>query len=218
MALACPDALTRTELRRDYKDVDFAASRRRSRQVAGLLTTEGYVADREFNALHGATRLLFYDTVHSRQVDIFLGEFSMCHRLELEPRLATLPPHLPPSDLLLLKLQIVQLNAKDVIDAVALVLQHDLGDVDSQETMDAGYIERICGGNWGWYTTVVDNAERIATLASGILASSSDSALVERRFQQLIGRLETAPKSVRWRARARVGRRMRWYEIPDEVG
>lgn len=29
--------------------------------------------------------------------------------------------------------------------------------------------------------------------------------------------LESAPKTIAWRMRARVGRRVRWYEVPEEV-
>jgi hypothetical protein len=28
---------------------------------------------------------------------------------------------------------------------------------------------------------------------------------------------ETAPKSLRWKARAKVGDRVRWYEMPEET-
>ena len=28
---------------------------------------------------------------------------------------------------------------------------------------------------------------------------------------------ETAPKSFRWKARAKVGERVRWYEVPEET-
>jgi hypothetical protein len=40
---------------------------------------------------------------------------------------------------------------------------------------------------------------------------------VTQRVDQILHAMEAAPKSLRWRARARIGRRMEWYELPDEV-
>jgi len=31
------------------------------------------------------------------------------------------------------------------------------------------------------------------------------------------GTIDAAPKSLRWRTRARVGERVRWYELPEEI-
>ena len=51
----------------------------------------------------------------------------MCHRLDLRSRLHIAGPALNPADLLLTKLQIVELNRKDAIDMIALLLAHPLG-------------------------------------------------------------------------------------------
>jgi hypothetical protein len=41
--------------------------------------------------------------------------------------------------------------------------------------------------------------------------------LVSRRLDELWTRIEAHPKSLRWRVRAQVGDRLRWYELPEEV-
>jgi hypothetical protein len=218
VALACPEALTRAELRRPYKDIDFAAPRSRAKGVLELLSAEGYTPDRAFNALHGATRLLIFDTARGRQIDVFLDEFEMCHHLDLRSRLSNPWPHLAPSDLLLMKLQVRQLNEKDAIDAIALVLQHDCAEEDGDGSFDTAYIARICGGDWGWYTTVCDSMELVRQHSARILTHGADADVVGSRLARLRQILEDTPKSARWKLRARVGRRVKWYEIPDEVG
>ena len=218
VAVACPEALTRAELRRIYKDLDFAAPRKRSKAISDFLVSEGYVADRPFNALHGATRLLFFDTTNGRQVDVFLDVFNMCHFLDLRERFATPWAYLAPSDLLLMKLQIVQLNEKDVVDAIALALQHECGTEDGAGTMSVRRIAQVCSGDWGWYTTIRDNVEVVRDHAVRVLGQGADAELVAARLGQVISAIDDAPKSVKWKLRARVGRRVKWYELPDEVG
>ena len=176
------------------------------------------MADRPFNALHGATRLLFFDTTNGRQVDVFLDVFNMCHYLDLKDRFATPWAYLAPSDLLLMKLQIVQLNEKDVIDTIALALQHECGDEDSAGSMSALRVAQVCGSDWGWYTTIRDNVEAVRDHAARVLVDSADATLVSTKLDQLLQAIDGAPKSMKWKMRARVGRRVKWYEIPDEVG
>src|SRR5690242_16059024 len=108
----CPSA-QQPPFARSYGDLDLAAPRKDGRGLRGVLEAAGYTADRHFNALHGDRRLIYVETAHNRHIDIFLGAFRMCHVLELEDRLALDAQTLTPADLLLTKLQVVQLNAKD---------------------------------------------------------------------------------------------------------
>ena len=62
--------------------------------------------------------MLFYDTANGRQLDVFVGTFHMCHELDLGKRLAEHPSALDAADLLLTKLQIAEINRKDIVDAV----------------------------------------------------------------------------------------------------
>jgi hypothetical protein len=215
--LRCPNVALRPGLARSYNDIDCAAPKRSSRSVRDLLAGDGYVPNSHFNALHGASRLLFYDEEHGRQVDVFLGTFAMCHKLDLEPRLSLPGPALPPSDLLLLKLQIVELNEKDVTDALALLLQYQPGAEDGAGTISTTYIAGLCAGDWGWYTTLHDNLQTVRARASEILPAAEDIACAQERAGTLLAAIETAPKSMGWRLRDKIGRRKVWYELPEEV-
>jgi hypothetical protein len=217
VSLRCPSARQRA-LHRNYADLDFVAPKKQSRLLREALEEHGYKADRRFNALHGERRLLFYDETHGRQVDIFLSVFEMCHRLNLEPRLNLHPLTLSPADLLLTKLQIVQLNAKDIQDMLALLLDFEPRESSEHpgEELDMRIITQICSQDWGWYTTVTDNLERIAQEAQSYL-SEEEAALVARRAGWMRTHLAEAPKSTAWKLRALAGRRVQWYELPEEV-
>ena len=124
-------------LRRSYADIDLAIRSEDGGRARSLLQALGYEADRGFNSLHGSRRLLFYDTVNGRRVDVFVGVFKMCHELELGDRLELVPNTLTPADLLLTKLQIVELNPKDLVDVVTLLHVCAIGTPRSPTTSSA---------------------------------------------------------------------------------
>ncbi len=207
----------RSLLGREYKDLDFAAIRAQSGALRRLMEASGYVPERQFNAIHGAKRLLYYPADGAFQMDIFLSNFSMCHELKLADRLEIEPLTLPAAELLLTKLQIVELNSKDVADVLMMLLEHHLADTDGAKLINAKRIVQLCCADWGLYTTVNDNLARIGEQTSALLAEGADSVQILGTLTELRQRLETAPKSLGWRARARVGRTVRWYELPEEV-
>ena len=217
IGLRCPHA-THRALNRTYADLDFAVAGKQARALTSVLVASGYTANRRFNALHGEKRLLFYDDARSRQVDIFVGNFEMCHKLPLDHRLNLHPFTLSPADLLLTKLQIIQLNTKDIQDILALLL--DFPPVASSkqpgEELDMSIIARLCGQDWGWFTTVNDNLERIQSDAPALL-DAGEAALVGERIKTMQRILAETPKSTSWRLRAMAGRRIPWYELPEEV-
>jgi hypothetical protein len=205
-----PPALART-----YADIDLATERKGGPEVLALLERLGYVPNERFIALNGGSRLLVYDLEHERQVDVFVGQFEMCHRIALD-RLTLDPRTLPLAELLLTKLQIVEFNAKDLRDTWALLLCHDVGDSDD-ETINAGEVARRLAGDWGLWRTSRGNVERLgAELGAGGL-QEREAAIVRDRLQRLWERVEQEPKSLRWRSRAKLGDRARWYEEPEEV-
>lgn len=215
--LRTPDAMARPALRRAYQDIDLAAPKRQARPVRDFLTAQGYEANARFNALHGSSRLLFYDDEHSRQVDVFLGTFKMCHELDLERRLEAPGVTMSPSDLLLLKLQIVELNEKDIRDAIALFLQYAPVAADEPDQLSSGYISKLGASDWGWYTTLNDNLALVRKHVPSVLEAPEDIALVQGRIDSLVTAMENEPKGMGWRMRDRIGRRKAWYELPEEV-
>lgn len=207
-------------LARSYGDLDFALPRKDGRAIRDVLERAGYTGERRFNALHGDKRLLFVDETRARKLDLFLGAFRMCHTLDLEGRLLPGLRTLTPGDLLLTKLQIVQLNDKDAQDTLAILADHPLADHAAPggegDVIDVGYIANLCGHDWGWYTTVTDNLARIEQTGARLGLSEAIARATER-ITQLRAALEQAPKSLSWRMRAAVGRKMAWYEEPEEI-
>jgi Uncharacterised nucleotidyltransferase len=202
--------------RREIRDIDLATPKREGRKVAEFLTGQGYEANRTFNAMHGDRRLLFYDEPNGRQIDVFVGTFEMCHQLPIDERLEIEPMTLPLADLALTKLQIVKLNRKDAYDLYSLLLTHEVAERDD-ETINAAWIAELCSRDWGLFRTVSMNLERLRTEMEPPELTPAEMETIRGRLVQIDEAIEQAPKSGRWKMRARVGDRVRWYEDPEEV-
>ena len=71
--------------------------------------------------MHGAERLLYREPLEGYQIDIFLDRFKKSHKLDSGKPLETEPITLPAAELLLTKLQIAEMNGKDVGDVLMLL-------------------------------------------------------------------------------------------------
>jgi hypothetical protein len=214
--LRAPNGLP-AELTRSYRDVDFVTAKRAAGEVSTLLRGEGYTPHVAFNALHGRERLLFFDEVRDRQVDVFVGSFSMSHTIPIGDRLELEPLTVPLAELLLTKLQIVELNEKDVRDTLALLLTHPLGDADG-DCVNGAQVARLCASDWGLWRTITANLAACRARLPGYELAPDERERIVDRFDELLERIEHEPKSRGWRLRARVGERRRWYELPEEIG
>jgi hypothetical protein len=217
---------------RDGRDIDLATRSRDRTALGELLVTAGYTPDRQYNALYGHKQLYFVDESKGRPVDVLVDRLEMCHRFEFRDRLAVSRPTLPLAELLLTKLQIVKINRKDLLDALILLASHPLAaasdgageGADARAAINASRIVELTSADWGWWRTVTGNVARLRTYLETELGPNELDTGAPLPFEPLaqLGALadaiEAAPKSTKWRLRARVGDRMTWYEEPEEVG
>lgn len=213
IALLCPSA-RRPPLAREYGDIDFATTGSARGEVAALMESLGYAGDREFNLLHGHRRLYFWDESNQRQVDVFVDEANLCHRINLGARIEAVPLTLSLADLTVLKLQVVETNEKDYLDICAIFTDHALGTDDN--SVNSVYIADLTVSDWGLWRTigmVAERSERFALELEGFEAGE----VVAERLRDLRAELDRAPKTRGWKLRSRIGERKRWYEIPEEV-
>ncbi len=85
-----PDWPART--RRVEVDLDFATRGKDRGAFYELLAAEGYTADKRHNALFGGKQAYFVDVPRSRPVDVLVDSLEMCHRFEFGDRLAHVEP------------------------------------------------------------------------------------------------------------------------------
>jgi hypothetical protein len=211
IACVCPTAL-KPPLQRSFKDIDVVGLASQRKQIVGVLETLGYQPDLQFNAMNGATRLLLQDPVNGRQLDVFLDEVNLCHRIDLRERLGLTTPSLSVSDLLLMKLQVIETNMKDYTDIAGIFADHEPG--QDPLGVDLTYLGRLTGNDWGLWRTITLVAER-SRLFARELEGFEASALVDTRIQGLLDHLQQVPKTRKWTLRAAIGERKRWYNLPE---
>ncbi|HEY6691260.1 MAG TPA: nucleotidyltransferase family protein [Solirubrobacteraceae bacterium] len=206
-----PAALTR-----EYKDIDFAVTKKGGGAADKLLRNAGYEPHVAFNAMHARERGLYYDEANGRQVDLFIDAFRMCHEIPLGKRLEVETQTVPLAELMLTKLQIIEVNEKDIRDTVLLFHGHPIADHDNG-AVNGAQIAALCADDWGLWRTITANLERCRGHVGDYDLPVGDRERIEARFDELLRRIEDEPKSRGWRRRAKVGDKKRWYELPEEV-
>lgn len=204
-------------LGRIFTDIDFATYTKHVKDVGRLLTELGYEEDKTVTRLFGEGRMLFHDPKFGRHIDIFLDRLDFSHILPLVGRLEIDTPTLPLAELLIEKMQIVQLNEKDLIDTIMLLREHPIGDSD-QETINTQVICRLTGNDWGLWRTLTDNLAHVSErLDQYQQLTREDCQVVRERITSLLSAIEATPKTMRWKVRSAIGDKVKWYKDVEEL-
>jgi hypothetical protein len=219
----CPDFPPRM---RAGQDIDFAClGGKTRRQVADHLEQAGCEPDKRFNNLNG-DRQMYFTAPSGRPIDVMVDKLSMCHVLDLRPSFGTGSPTLDPADLLLSKLQIVKLNAKDAHDIFHLLSGVPVEPSGVPGTasgvpasIDPVRFGSVLASDWGWWRTVTGSLKNLP----GLLAATPDLVPPRPRYdalaqaRQLLDVADTVPKGMKWKLRSNIGDKVKWYELPEEV-
>jgi hypothetical protein len=217
-ARRCPRyAHLQEALGRAYTDVDFAGYGRDADRIVALLEREGYVNDRQVFVDSGGTRLVLEHPATRLHLDVFLDELSFCHTIPWAGRLELHDETIPLTEMLLQKMQIVEINEKDLIDTIMLLLEHPLAEHDD-DAVNVERIAQLCARDWGWWRTLTMNLEKVRQMAATYQQlTDEDKTRVDDQVRRLLERIEAEPRSLAWKLRARVGDRKRWYREVGEL-
>jgi hypothetical protein len=217
--LQCPNNLHLFEdTKRVLTDVDFGAEKKQNRAIRDLLTARGYVPDEGIYVASEGARHAYLHRETGLNVDVFADELYFCHRIPFKDRLELDSPTICTTDLLLEKMQIVEINLKDFKDTIVLMLEHPLSHQQpGKKSIDTDYIVDMMRRDWGFYHTFTTNLKRVADHFGEFPSiQASQLKLIRDRIDELLTILETAPKTVGWKMRAKVGTRKRWYQEVSE--
>jgi hypothetical protein len=201
-------------MERALTDIDFAGERRDIKGIQTVLRRFGYLEDEKVSMVSEGSRYCFLHPETRVNVDVFIDELFFCHRIPLKGRLQLDTPTIPTTDLLLEKMQIVEINLKDIKDTIVLLLEHPVGaESNGREAIDGSYIARLISDDWGFYYTFVMNLEKVRTFLPEFSAvTPAQAQVISDRVDQLLAGIERAPKSLRWKLRARIGTKVKWYQ------
>jgi hypothetical protein len=211
----CPQNTAHFEaLERRITDIDFAASTKHRDQLLGFFKKQQYEVDENVLVIGGGNRYIFENPRKQVHIDIFFDQLEMCHTVFFKDRLNIDRCTISLADLLLEKMQIVEISRKDFKDAAILLLEHEIGRNDSSINMI--YISGIMSNDWGFFHTFTTNLGKLKeTLAQFETFSDQEKETIRHRIEAILEIVNLSEKSLRWKARARIGTRMRWYRQVD---
>jgi hypothetical protein len=213
VALRCP-GMPGYGLARDYHDIDICARARDVKALEAAMAALGLEPHQHFNAMNYGRQMMFSNPATGMHVDVFLDVLRMCQELRFADRLAVdAHPSLPVSDLALSKLQIVELTVKDETDLLALLLDHKPAHGD-EAGLNITRITDTCRASWGWWQSSMITLDACQAHAAACLPAAAQ-AEASARIETLRAALISAPKTARWKTRARIGSRIPWYELPE---
>jgi hypothetical protein len=210
-------AALRVELGRTLSDLDYLALTKQWDDVVRLLTSLGYSFDERHAMLHGDGRIIFFHPSELR-VDVFFDQLDMCHKIDLRNRLLIHDQTISLADLLLEKLQIVQITEKDIIDIITLLIEHPV--IEDESGINTLYIANRFAGDWGFYHTATTNLRRVYDefIFHYSQLTEDNQQIVRTRIDQLTNSIEQTPKNLKWKIRARIGTAIKWYrDVGDLV-
>lgn len=207
-----------------FTDLDLIGYSKQRKQILELMRELGFDEDRMINALFGHKRLIF--SKGKVKVDIFFDKLEFSHDVEFgkapgKGRLELDYPTISLTDLVLEKLQIHQINKKDIVDLIAIFLAHPVSNNSVREGVDGSYIARLLADDWGFWYDATNNLMKVLSFAEkfgeeGAL-TAEQVALVKERVNALNKMIEEAPKSKAWLKRSKKGTSKPWYREVGEL-
>lgn len=219
--LQCPNNLHLfDDTKRVLTDVDFGAERKQNRAIREFLMARGYVPDEGIYMASEGARHAYLHRETGLNVDVFADELYFCHRIPFKGRLELDSPTICTTDLLLEKMQIVEINLKDFKDTIVLMLEHPLSHQrPGKKSIDTDYIVDTMRQDWGFYHTFTTNLKRVPDYFREFPSiKETELEIIRKRIDELINVIEAAPKSLGWKMRAKIGTRKLWYQEVSDKG
>lgn len=216
--LHCPNSSHILEgMERSLTDIDLMSYGKHNPKMKKLFTELGYTPNERIIAFYGRDRHIYDSQEKGWHVDVFFDELKMCHTIHFQGRLELDYPTITPTDILLEKLQIVRINPKDVKDTIVLMREHPVGKGE-KDSIDGDYTLKLLSGDWGFYYTVTENLKKLKGFLPefGVL-TGEDRADVSGKIDSLLENIERVPKSLKWKMRAKIGAKRKWYNEVEEV-
>ena len=178
------------------------------------------------NTLFAYKRNIFENAEGLYSVDVFYDRLEYSHNVEFgnapgRGRLEIDYPTITLADIVLEKLQIHEINRKDLIDLIVLFAGHDVKPSTDREMVDIGYIAKVFGNDWGFYYDAVSNLNKVKDVAKTFASENKISeeilAVATNHVDIALKYIEDEPKTANWTKRSKRGTTIPWYRDVEEV-
>jgi hypothetical protein len=200
---------------RVFTDIDYAAYGKHRGKLVPFFESHGYELEKRAAMISGGTRMIFFSP-NIPMIDVFFDKLNYNHPIDYRGRLEIHPYCVSLADILLQKLQIVQINDKDLKDGMLLLLAAPVGEKE-ENTINVKYVAKLFADDWGFYYTATNNIKKIKEASHGVKAlNDNQRETIAQKADVLLKYIEDAPKSGKWKGRAKTGTSRPWYqEVAD---
>src|SRR4030042_5564845 len=134
---------------RVFTDIDYASYGKNRGKIVPFFEKQGYELEKRAAMMSNGTRHIYFGD-RIPMIDVFFDKLDYNHPINYKDRLELHPYCVSLTDLLLQKLQIVQINDKDLKDAMLLFLAAQIGESD-EGMINAKYVAKLMSEDWGFY-------------------------------------------------------------------
>lgn len=209
-----------------FTDLDLAGYSKQSGAINKFFHELNFRPDTMVNGMFGHKRLIHHHPLNKYHVDVFLNKLEFSHDVEFgekpgSGRLELDWPTITATDIVLEKLQIHQINRKDLIDLITLLMTHEVQEGFDKNTIDGSYITRILSDDWGFWQDATTNFGKMKMQMEELTANSKltaeQSQTIMQRTDKLLTLVTNSPKTKHWEKRARTGTKKPWYREVEDV-
>jgi hypothetical protein len=200
---------------RVFTDIDYACYGKCRGKIVPFFEKQGYDLEKRAAMLSGNTRHIYFGG-RIPMIDVFFDKLDYNHPIDYRDRLELHPYCVSLADLMLQKHQIVQINDKDLKDAMLLLLAAPVSDTD-KDAINVKYLSKIFSDDWGFYYTATTNLVKIKDAMVGVKALTAlHRDAIAEKADYLLKYIEETPKSGKWKGRSKTGTKKAWYkEVSD---
>ena len=200
---------------RVFTDIDYACYGKSRGKIVPFFEKQGYELEKRAAMLSGNTRHIYFGG-KIPMIDVFFDKLNYNHPIDYKNRLELHPYCVSLADLMLQKLQIVQINDKDLKDGMLLLLAARISEEDN-DALNAKYISKLFSDDWGFYYTATTNLKKIKEAMGGVsVLNDEQRAIISNKVDYLLKYIEDSPKTGKWKNRAKTGTSKPWYqEVSD---
>jgi hypothetical protein len=202
------------ETREPFSDIDLIAGKKYIDKIETLFNDMKFEQNKNFKILFGYQRRIFY-TPKNITVEVYLDDLYLCREIKISDRIVLDYPTLCTTDLLLSKIQRFDLKDKDIIDILVLLASFDFSG-EGNDKIDLPYIARLCSIQWTWWKTFKHNLSRLYQNDKRWFGAQ-ECELINGRLKKLESAIDSAKKSLKWKLRAIIGDKIKWYKHVDEL-
>ncbi|MEM2130008.1 MAG: hypothetical protein QXZ70_05355 [Candidatus Bathyarchaeia archaeon] len=210
-----------------FTDVDFMAYGKQRKEIVNFFEKKlHFKPESRLNAFFGGTRMMYHHPENKYHVDIFFDKLEFSHDVHFgskpgQGRLELDFPTIALEDIVLEKIQIHNINLKDIVDLIVLFAGHDVGESKARDVIDGRYIADILAKDWGFWYDAVQNLKLVKQYADKFSSEGNirgeDHDLIIKRVDKLLKIIDETPKTKDWLKRAQKGTAKPWYREVEDV-